>query len=97
MPTGHPRRVPEDEAATPDQVETAIEALTDSAHSPEVVYADQWLARTARHSYRVQEDSIKGPAGQILTLIWWRDEVPLIKLQEAEEQRAGRRSDWKQD
>ncbi len=68
-----------------------------SAHSPEMVYADQWLARTARHSYRVQDDSIKGPAGQILTLIWWRDEVPLIKLQEAEEQRAGRRSDWKQD
>ena len=29
MPTGHPRRVPEDEAATPDQVETAIEALTE--------------------------------------------------------------------
>jgi hypothetical protein len=65
--------------------------------SPEDVYADEWLARTERHSYRLREDSIKGPQGQVLSLLWWVDEDPLRQLTEEDERRAARRSDWRED
>lgn len=68
-----------------------------AATSPENVYADQWLARTDRHAYRLQEDSIKGPAGQVLSLLWWTNEAPLIQIEEDAERRAARRSDRKDD
>jgi hypothetical protein len=65
--------------------------------SPEDVYADQWLSRTERNAYRLREDSIRGPLGQILTLLWWVDEAPLGALADEEEGRAARRSDWRKD
>ena len=66
-------------------------------HSPEDVYADQWLARTERHSYSLREDSIRGPADQVLSLLWWVNEDPLRKLTDEEERRTARRSDWRDD
>ena len=65
--------------------------------SPEDVYADQWLARTERNSYTLREDSIKGPAGQILSLLWWVNEDPLREIAEEDERRAARRSDWRKE
>lgn len=66
-------------------------------HSPEDVYADQWLARTERHSYRLREDSIKASQGQVLSLLWWVNEDPLRELADEDERRTARRSDWRDD
>jgi Zn-dependent peptidase ImmA (M78 family) len=67
------------------------------AHSPEDVYADQWLARTERHSYRLREDSIAGPRTQVLSMLWWVNEDPLRELADEDERRTARRSDWRDD
>ena len=66
-------------------------------HSPADVYADQWLARTERYSYSLREDSIRGPADQVLSLLWWVNEDPLQKLVDEDERRMARRSDWRDD
>ena len=66
-------------------------------HSPADVYADQWLARTERYSYSLREDSIRGPADQVLSLLWWVNEDPLQKLADEDERRTARRSDWRDD
>ena len=65
--------------------------------SPQDIYADQWLARTERHSYSLREDSIRGPHGQVLSLLWWTNENPLRELADEDERRAARRSDWRDD
>lgn len=65
--------------------------------SPQDIYADQWLARTERHSYSLREDSIRGPHGQVLSLLWWTNEDPLRELADEDERRMARRSDWRDD
>jgi hypothetical protein len=33
----------------------------------------------------------------VLSLLWWKDEKQLIDLEEEQEQRDARRSDWRED
>jgi Zn-dependent peptidase ImmA (M78 family) len=55
------------------------------------VSSDQWFASRRRHY--LHEDSMRiGPA-QVLSLLSWPDEAPLIEIQDDEERRAYRRSD----
>ena len=56
------------------------------------VYADQWFSSVPTH--RVHEDSRLISSELVLTLLWWNDEGPLIEIQEEQERREYRRSDW---
>jgi hypothetical protein len=59
------------------------------------VYSDEWFKDIPnRHS--VHEDS-RRIGSCVLTLLWWKDETPLEEIVEREEQRAARRSDWRDD
>lgn len=59
------------------------------------VYSDQWFSSVRRHS--VHEDSRRISSELVLTLLWWNDEGPLIEIQEEQERREYRRSDWGDD
>jgi hypothetical protein len=59
------------------------------------VYSDQWFSSVKRHS--VHEDSKRITDDLVLTLLWWKDERPLIQIDEEEERRAYRRSDWREE
>jgi Zn-dependent peptidase ImmA (M78 family) len=59
------------------------------------VYSDQWFSSVKRHS--VHEDSRRIGDELVLTLLWWENEDPLVEIQEEEERRDYRRSDWRDD
>lgn len=56
---------------------------------PLEIYADSWIDHASARNYSVMEDSIKVGEGQVLTLLWWKDERPLLALAEQEEEREG--------
>lgn len=55
------------------------------AKGPMEIYADSWIDHSAAHDHSVVEDSIKIGQGQVLTLLWWKDERPLLALGEQDE------------
>lgn len=57
------------------------------------VAADAWFDHDKADRYSIHEHSIRAYDGLILSLLWWRDERMLIKIDEDEERRAYRRSD----
>ena len=59
------------------------------------ICSDQWFSSVRPHS--VHEDSRRISSELVLTLLWWNDEEPLIEIQEEEERREYRRSDWADD
>jgi hypothetical protein len=56
------------------------------AKRPLEIYADSWIDHKAAHSHSICEDSIKVGAGQVLTLLWWKNERPLLEIAEREEE-----------
>lgn len=59
------------------------------------VYSDQWFSSVKRHG--VHEDSRRISDELVLTLLWWKDEGPLIEIEEEQERRTYRRSDSRDD
>lgn len=60
------------------------------------VDASAWFDHPVAQGSYIHEHSIRGYQGFVLSLLWWRDESMLIKLDEYEEERAARRSDsWR--
>jgi hypothetical protein len=60
------------------------------------VDATAWFAHPIAEDFSIHEHSMRGHQGFVLSLLWWRDESMLIKLDEYEEERASRRSDsWR--
>lgn len=53
-----------------------------NVRTPLEIYADSWIGHRDAHRYGVVEDSIKVGPSQVLTLIWWKDERPLLALEE---------------
>jgi hypothetical protein len=56
------------------------------AKRPIEIYADSWIDHQAAHSHGIFEDSIKVGSGQVLTLLWWKNERPLLEIAEREEE-----------
>ena len=67
------------------------------ARGPTEVYADQWLKSTDARSYHLCEDSALVGPGLVLSMLWWRNERPLVELEDLSERRAARRSDGRDD
>ena len=60
------------------------------------VYVDEWFSgATERH--RIYEDSRRLTDELVVSILWWTDESPLQDIVERDEQRAYRRSDWRDD
>jgi Zn-dependent peptidase ImmA (M78 family) len=61
------------------------------------VPAKAWFDHDAADGHYIKEHSIRTPNGDVLSLLWWKDERMLIDLEEYIEKRAARRSDWRED
>ena len=57
------------------------------------VDASVWFDHPAATGFGVEEHSIRIRQGNVLSLLWWKDEDMLIKIEEFEDKRAARRSD----
>ena len=79
------------------QVTFATDLLrrTGGARTSGQVYSDQWFSSVKRHS--VHEDSRRISGELVLSFLWWEDESSLIEIEEEQERRAYRRSDWRDD
>lgn len=76
-----PREQPKRDTIAYDLCEGKI-----SNKRPLEIYADSWIDHAGAHRYSVLEDSIKVGPDQVLTLLWWKDERPLLELAEQEEE-----------
>ncbi len=47
---------------------------------PVEVDADLWIDHASSQEHIITEDSLRGPDGTTLTLLWWRDESQLLEL-----------------
>ena len=61
------------------------------------VYASVWFDHTIATGCFVEEHSIFTSYGDVLTLLWWKNEDMLIRIEELEEKRTARRSDGRLD
>jgi hypothetical protein len=57
------------------------------------VSAAAWFEHEFAEGYFVHEHSIRSAYGDILSLVWWKDERMLIALDEYEDRQSARRSD----
>ena len=83
---------------TPGRLTFANELLVGASGASKTsgaVYSDQWFSSVPPH--RVHEDSRRIGGELVLTLLWWKDEGPLIEIHEEQERREYRRSDWGDD
>jgi len=53
--------------------------------SPLEIYGDSWIDHPDARRYSIVEDSIEVREGQVLTLLWWKDERPLLHITAQEE------------
>lgn len=56
--------------------------------------SDEWFDVPKAERYYLRESCFKTAVDSIVALLWWKDEAQIIDLQEEEERRAARRSDW---
>jgi Zn-dependent peptidase ImmA (M78 family) len=60
------------------------------------VQADAWFDHPIADRYTVHEHSLRGFAGHVLSLLWWKRETMLIAVDEYEDRKDARRSDsWR--
>ena len=62
-----------------------------------LVDASVWFDHPVAAGFGIEEHSIRTPYGNVLSLLWWKDEDMLIKVEEFEDERAVRRSDERAD
>lgn len=61
------------------------------------VSAAAWFDRRSANGHNIHEHSLRTRFGDVLTLLWWKNERMLIELEEYEERRAGRRYDLRRE
>jgi hypothetical protein len=57
------------------------------------ISASAWFDLELAERYYIHEHSIRTSFGDVLSMLWWKDERMLIALDEDEERQAARRSD----
>jgi hypothetical protein len=68
-----------------DTIAYDLFAGTTISKRPLEIYADAWIDHPSARNHSIVEDSVKVGRAQVLTLLWWKDERPLIVLAEQEE------------
>ena len=61
------------------------------------VPATAWFDHDVADGYYILEHSPRSGLEDILSLLWWKNEQMLIDVNEHEEKRAARRSDWREN
>jgi len=61
------------------------------------VRADAWFDHRSAEGHYIHEHSLRTSYGDVLSILWWKDERMLIELEEYEERLASRRSDWRSE
>ena len=61
------------------------------------VNASAWFDHPVASGFSIEEHSIRTPYNDVLSLLWWKNEDMLIKIEEYEDERAARRSDGRWD
>ena len=61
------------------------------------VNASAWFEHPVASGFSIEEHSIRTPNDVVLSLLWWKNENMLIKIEEYEDERAARRSDGRWD
>jgi Zn-dependent peptidase ImmA (M78 family) len=64
---------------------------------PTEVRADAWFNHRNANNYGIIEDSLLLTGGIVLTLLWWKDEVQLIDIDNEIEERGAWRSDFRKE
>lgn len=59
--------------------------------------ANAWFDHEIADGYYIREHSLRIASGDVLSLLWWKDERMLLHLEEHEEGKAARRSDWRDE
>jgi len=59
------------------------------------VLASAWFDHEITGRYQLQEHAIRGFQDRVLSLLWWKNEKMLLELDDYEERRAARRSDYR--
>ena len=57
------------------------------------VDAAAWFDHPVASGFSIEEHSLRTPYDDVLSLLWWKDEAMIIKIEEYEDERAARRSD----
>jgi hypothetical protein len=73
-----------------------LHGAEDSAAEGDVL-ASGWFEHEIAERYFIHEHSIRTPYGDVLSLVWWKDEKMLIELDDYEERQSARRSDSADD
>jgi IrrE N-terminal-like domain len=61
------------------------------------VRADHWFSAGRSEKYYIHESCFRTGPDSVVTLLWWQDEQQIIDLNEAEERRAERRFDGREE
>jgi len=77
----------------------AFELLRGAAKQcpPADIPADEWFTHPRSGEYTIHEESVRITAESVLSLLWWKNEDQLIDLEDEEERREARRSDWREE
>jgi hypothetical protein len=61
------------------------------------VPANAWFDHEMADDHYLIEHSLRSNRGDVISLLWWKNERMLIHIEEYEEAKAARRSDWRED
>jgi hypothetical protein len=61
------------------------------------VRADRWFERDKSEKYYIRESCFKTGPDSMTVILWWEDEHQLMDIEEEDERRASRRSDYRED
>jgi hypothetical protein len=75
---------------------TMFEEATISEDSDDI-RADHWFGADRSEKYYIHESCFRTGPDSVVTLLWWQDEQQIIDLNEAEERRAERRFDGREE
>lgn len=54
---------------------------------PVIIQADNWISHNSSRHHRIQEDAFRLRGGEVLSLLWWKDESQLSEIEEQEDDR----------
>jgi hypothetical protein len=61
------------------------------------VRTDYWFDRDSAEKYYIQESCFKTGPDSVTVILWWEDEQQLIDIEQEDERRASRRSDYRDE
>lgn len=61
------------------------------------VRTDNWFEHPNANRYYLRESCFRAGDDLAVTILWWEDERQIMDIEEEEERKAARRSDWRDE